>query len=46
MQNRWYVSVDMFYCIGVYMGKLGGVPFKTLCGDIRHLAYVSSACLS
>ena len=38
MYNSWYESVDMFYCIDVYMGQLGGVPFKTLRGDIRHLA--------
>lgn len=46
MYNSWYESVDMFYCIGAYMGQLGGVPFKSFFGGIRHLAYVSSACLS
>ena len=46
MHNSWYESVDMFYCISVYMGQLGGVPFQTLCGDLRHMAYVSPACLS
>ena len=46
INNSWYESVHVFYCIGVYIGQLGGVSFRKLCGDIRHLASVSSPCLS